>query len=191
MAGDAPMRSFSLGMVGLVITVILLSLTAAGASATSIRGAHACSSLQISTDRDFYAVGQPVNITVHFLHLLPGCFEFMIAHDYLIRTQILDPARNQVFSESNVTGSDIVVHYSWTASQPENYTIDSLVWLRLAGNETNSKLVEATKPLIVQGQTTLTVSEEISNAMGVGIGFLAVIVALAFARRRDSRRPSL
>ena len=112
----------------------------------------------------------------------------MIAHDYLIQTQILDNAQNRLFSQSNVTASDLLLHSLWTPVKKGNYTIDAIAWLRLAENESMAKLLETSKTIVVQDQSSFSLSEGTFAAMGVGLGLAAVIALLIFVKRRQSKR---
>jgi hypothetical protein len=80
-------------------------------------------------------VGERVKITVTYIPLLPGCVGVMIAHDYVVKIEILNEADQETFASTNSTVGSLMVHGNSIPAETENYTIEASSWLRLARND--------------------------------------------------------
>jgi len=148
---------------------------------------RACGSLVIQPDRGTYTLGESVNITVNFAPLLPGCAELMIAHDYVIKIQILNSSNNEQYSSTHVTTGPLTIHEVWTPVEKGNYTIKASSWLRLAGGNSLVKGLEASRTILVQDPGQSMMPETIPIALGV-IGVLAVTLAYLFFKHVTRKR---
>jgi hypothetical protein len=172
-------------MVGTLAGIVILALLSPVLAGTPNTANPSCSSLQVQTNGDEYSVGQLVNITVKFVHLLPGCAEFMIAHDYVVQTQILGNG-GPVFSRSNATASDATLQYNWVPTQEGNYTVNVIVWLRFAGSDLLTKQLEASKTIVVEDSTT-GLGEQYYIPVGLLLALLAVVAFMSRKRINHSR----
>jgi hypothetical protein len=158
-------------------------LVSVGAASFSTKDTQ-CSSLVVRTDKDAYTTGQVVNVSVDYVHLLPGCFEFMIAHDYVIKVEILNSSNMTEYSHSNATAGNLVMHLSWKAAQEGEYTVKASSWLRLAGDESTVKQLEDSVVIRVQDPTegTTVLAPEFDLATVGALTIVAVTLVLALTR---------
>jgi len=171
-------------MVVLGATMLIL------ASSASEANAQACSSLTVQTDRGSYVVGDSVEITINFTPLLPGCVGVMIAHDYVVKTQILNDANQTVSAWSNETVGPLTVHKIWTPVVKGNYTIQASAWFRLSGDEAMTQQLQTATTIHVQDAATSSMSELTSAgfvaALILGATFL-LLAAKHVTRRKDRK----
>lgn len=175
----------------LLLTLAIVGLITLASFAPSISGdvsiRESCSSLVIQTDKDTYLTGESVSITVTFVHLMPGCFEFMIAHDYVIMLTVMNSAKGQVYSYSNATVGNLTIHEVWNPPDIGNYTIVASSWLRLAGNESMVKQLEVSKAILVQAAPS---PHELSEPGIASLGAVAIVLVLLISlKRRSSLKP--
>jgi len=131
------------GLLGLAIALILVSILPTLAASPN---GQACSSLVVQTDKRDYAIGEPVNITVSFVSLLPGCMQPMIAHDYVIQIQVLNASNQTAYSSTNVTAGALRVSEIWAPTSAGGYTIIASAFFRLLGDDIMIRtLVASTK----------------------------------------------
>jgi hypothetical protein len=112
---------------GLTAAIIVMALVVSVGGSFSTRDKQ-CSSLVVRTDKDAYTTGETVNISVDYVPLLPGCFEFMIAHDYVIKVEILNSLNMTEYSYSNATLGNLVMHLSWKPAGEGEYTVKASSW---------------------------------------------------------------
>ncbi len=164
-------------MMALVLASVFPVL--AGAASINVR---ACSSLIVQTDRDDYAVGERVNITVTFLPLLPGCMQPMIAHNYVIQIQVLNASNQTTYSSTHVTADALIVSEKWTPTTAGGYTIIASAFMRLLGNDAMTKTLGASTTIHVHDPAQPTPGFELI-VIGV-VGIAAVALSLFFLKRR-------
>jgi hypothetical protein len=171
-----------------MMALVLVSVfpTLAGAASISVQ---ACSSLVVQTDNGDYAIDEPVNITVTFLSLLPGCMEPMIAHDYIVQIQVLNASNQSTYSSTHVTAGALTVSEEWTPTTAGGYTIIASAFFRLLGDDVMMKTLEASTTIHVHDPAQPTPGFEFIAVSIVGIA--AVTLSLFFLKRRktSSRKP--
>ena len=47
-----------------------------------------CRFIEVLTSKPSYQLGEPVKITIHFVHLAPGCYEIQVVHHHEIRLEV-------------------------------------------------------------------------------------------------------
>jgi len=174
----------SVGLVGVVAMALAVSVGAASFSTTDTQ----CSSLVVRTDKQAYTTGETVNVSIDYVHLLPGCFEIMIAHDYVIKVEIMNSQNTTEYSYSNATAGNLVMHLPWKPAEKGDYTVEASSWMRLAGNESMVKHLEDSIAIRVQdppaGATLLT--EFDSTTVGA-LAIFAVTIVLTLMRHGRRR----
>ena len=148
---------------------------------------HQCSLLVLRSDKDAYSVGESVNITVSYSPVLLGCVESMIAHDYVIKIQILNSRGNEEYSSTHVTTGNLTTHETWVPAKEDNYTILASSWLRLAGGQSMVKELEASKMIQVEG------ASESLTPPSIGLGVIVILVVTMsyfLFRHASSKRQS-
>ncbi|MGA8903873.1 MAG: hypothetical protein WB661_02560 [Candidatus Bathyarchaeia archaeon] len=167
----------------LILALVLVSFLPA-ISGTVSDNVRACSSLIVQTDMNDYAVGEPVNITVTFLSLLPGCMQPMIAHDYVVQIQVLNASNQTAYSSTHVTAGALIVSEKWTPTSVGDYTIIASAFFRLLGNDVMTKTLGASTTIHVHDPAHPTPGFEFI-AIGV-VGITAVALSLFFLKRRKT-----
>jgi len=170
-------------LFGLILALVLVSFLPA-ISGTVSDNVRACSSLIVQTDKNDYAVGEPVNITVTFLSLLPGCMEPMIAHNYVIQIQVLNASNQTAYSSTRVTAGALIVSEKWTPTIVGDYTIIASAFFRLLGNDVMTKTLGASTTINVHDPAQPTPGYELI-AIGV-IVIAAAALSLLFLKRRKT-----
>jgi hypothetical protein len=145
---------------------------------------HACSSLVVKTDRADYDIGEAVNITVTFVSLLPGCVEPMIAHDYVVKVDVLNVLNQTVFSSSNVTARALVISEVWTPEAAGEYTIVASAYFRLLGDESMVKTLESSATIRVHDIARQIPEFGLVTVGVLGIGVAAALSLLVLGRRK-------
>jgi len=87
-----------------------------------------CRSVQVTTDKTEYKIGENVRITVHFSHLLRGCVEIAVVHFHRVLLEVRDLSGAELHSWQWVTDGDISETVSWSAHEPNTYTITASSW---------------------------------------------------------------
>jgi hypothetical protein len=149
---------------------------------------QACSSLIIQTGTDNYVIGEPVNITVIFAPLLPGCVEPMIAHEYVVQIQVLNASNQTLYSSTNVTAAALTIHKTWTPTTPGDYLIKASSWFSSLGNDFMTKQMETSTTIHVQDPVRYTMPRLELGVIGL-VAILAVGVAL-LKRAREKSSPT-
>lgn len=165
----------------LILALVLVSLLPAISGTVSPNG-KACSSLVVQTDQDDYAIGEPVNITVTFYSLLPGCMEPMIAHNYVLQIQVLNASNQTAYSSTHVTAGALIVSEKWTPTIVGDYTIIASAFFRLLGEDVMTKTLGASTTIHVHDPAQPTPGFELL-AIGV-LGIAAAALSLFFLKRR-------
>jgi hypothetical protein len=156
------------------------------AAAASING-HLCSSLVVRTDRGNYDIGEVVNITVTFVSLLPGCVEPMIAHDYVVKIDVLNVSNQTVFSSSNVTARALMISEVWTPESAGEYTIIASAYFRLLGDESMAKMLESSATICVHDIAQQIPEFGLLTVGVLGIGVAALSLLIRERRKRFTR----
>lgn len=87
-----------------------------------------CRSIEVATDKTEYEIGENVRITVHFSHLLPDCAEIQVVHFHRVLLEVRDSSGAKLHSWQWVTDGDISETVSWSAHEPNTYTITASSW---------------------------------------------------------------
>lgn len=88
-----------------------------------------CRSIEVSTDKTQYNLGELVEITIDFTHLLPECTEIMVVHSHQIRLQVLDSSGETVQSWHWQTDSGLHKTVTWRVENADYYTVKASSWL--------------------------------------------------------------
>jgi hypothetical protein len=87
-----------------------------------------CRSIRVTTDKTQYNLGEPVEITIDFTHLLPECAEIMVVHSHQIRLEILDSNGETVQSWQWQTDNDFRQTVTWKVEKADYYTVKASSW---------------------------------------------------------------
>lgn len=82
-----------------------------------------CRSLEVTTDKTEYRLGENIRITVRFTHLLPGCVEIQVLHTHQIRLAVHDSNDVQVEAWQWQTDHDMTETFTWKPSEADTYVI--------------------------------------------------------------------
>jgi hypothetical protein len=150
---------------------------------------HPCSSLVVKTDRWDYDIGEGVNITVTFVSLLPGCVEPMIAHDYVVKIDVLNVSNQTVLSSSNVTARALMISEVWTPERAGEYTIIASAYFRLLGDESMVKMLESSATIRAHdiAQQIPEFGSLTVDVLGI-IGVAALSLLIRGRRKRSTSR---
>jgi len=97
-----------------------------------------CRFIEVSTGKPSYQLGEPVKITVHFVHLAPGCYEIQVVHHHEIRLEVFrDGERVKYWSWK--TNKDLMRVVYWTPDKPGTYTIRASSWFNGERLETEAE----------------------------------------------------
>ena len=169
----------------LALQVLMLLVT--GLISTSVDQAAAagsCRSLNVSTDKETYAIGENVAITVEYVHLLPGCVEVQVLHDHLISIEIIDQAGEIRYFKEHVTKSNLTICETWNVLRTGDYSINVTSWFRLS--PTNLlKECEASRRINVK--EFASIPEFADAAWGLIMAFLISLTVVAV---RMVKRPA-
>jgi len=168
---------------GAVWLLVLLVLVAPGVYGSVSVNDHPCSSLAVQSDKDTYRIGESVNVTVSYAPVLPGCVEFMIAHDYVITIQILNGSNSVEYSSNHTTTGALTIHDQWTPLATGDFTINATSWFRLLGGDSMMKQMEASKLIHVQAPPLTPIPTVGLAAALVVIGGAALAVYLNQRRK--------
>jgi len=138
------------------------------ASATQQR----CRSLEVRTDKAEYRLGENVRITVHFIHLLPGCGEIQVIHTHQILLVVRNSNSVQVEAWQWQTDRDMTETVTWKPSEADTYVITASL-----GPSEKSE---------IEDQTTIQVTSDEPALPGPGIqwflyGVTACVLVGGFA----------
>jgi len=149
-----------------------------------------CRSIKIATDKNQYKLGEKINITVNFTHLMPGCFEIQILHFHLVNLEIYDSADRLIQSWSWNVNNDIYRVVSWKPEEAGNYTIKAASFWNGEKLEVEDKLTinvsNLTKPALTFN-LKIFIYGAITFIMGAIIGFEAAY--LFFKRKKKIEEP--
>jgi hypothetical protein len=87
-----------------------------------------CRSMQVTTDKTEYKIGENVRIAVHFSHLLPNCAEIQVVHFHRVLLEVRDSSGAELHSWQWETDGDISETVSWSTQQPNTYAITASSW---------------------------------------------------------------
>jgi len=136
-------------IVRLGLIMLVLSVAAQTAIAPSV-SSQSCSSLQVRSDKQTYSLGEVANIAVNFNAALPGCFQPMIAYQYVVGIQILNNTKNVQYSSNHTTSGSIMIHQLWIPTERGDYEIKASSWFGLAGNDILVESMENSTSIVVQ-----------------------------------------
>jgi hypothetical protein len=165
--------------------ILLVAFVAAGLVILTVTpqagGQGSCRSLEVLTDKGAYAIGESVNLTIKYVHLLPGCAEAGVVHDHLIRVEILDKVGHvEYFSEHSTVGN-LTTHETWIPTRMGNYTVEGTSWFRLSSGSLVREM-QASKTILVGDSTS--VPELPAPALGLIAGLCALPVLRNLAARK-------
>ncbi len=87
-----------------------------------------CRSIDVTTDRSEYRIGDSVKINVHFTHLFPECAEIEVLHSHEIRIQVRTVDGSEIQSWTSRTDSDLTETVVWRTSEAGSYVISAGAW---------------------------------------------------------------
>ncbi|MBS7645124.1 hypothetical protein KEJ44_03665 [Candidatus Bathyarchaeota archaeon] len=88
----------------------------------------ACRLIDVEVEKASYRLGEEVEVSVRFIHLLPGCVEIMVVHDHQVRLEILDSAGTRVESWTWNTEGDLYKRVGWKPSKEGVYLVRASSW---------------------------------------------------------------
>ena len=138
------------------------------ASATQQR----CRSLEVKTDKAGYRLGENVRITLHFIHLLPGCAEIQVIHTHQIRLVVRNSNSVQVEAWQWQADRDMTETVTWKPSEANTYVV-----MATLGPSEESE---------IEDQATIQVTSDEPALLGPGIqwflyGVTACVLVGGFA----------
>jgi len=90
-----------------------------------------CRSIEVSTDRTEYKIGESVQIAVRFTHLRPDCAEILlieVLHFHQVRLEVRDSSGAQIRSWQWQTDHDITETVTWKPLEANIYVISASSW---------------------------------------------------------------
>ncbi|MEM4246401.1 MAG: DUF2330 domain-containing protein [Candidatus Bathyarchaeia archaeon] len=108
-----------------------------------------CRSIEVTTDKDRYQLGETVSITVDFRHLAPGCFEIQVLHTHQIRVEVRSSDGRLLQSWRWETDDDLYEIVSWKPDQVDVYEVRASSWW-----DGKRKEVEDRAQISVSGSTS-------------------------------------
>jgi hypothetical protein len=138
-----------------------------------------CRLIKVATDKNQYKLGEEINITVNFIHLMPGCFEAQVLHFHLVTLEVYDSAGRLIQSWSRIVNKDIYEVVSWKLEKPGSYTIKAAsFWngeklevedqLTIVVSALNDSALQFNLQIFMYGAITAI----ISMVIGLGAGYL-------------------
>ena len=97
-----------------------------------------CRFIEVSTSKPSYQLGEPVKITIHFVHLAPGCYEIQVVHHHEIRLEVFRDGE-LVKAWSWKTNKDLIKTVYWTPDKPGTYRIRASSWFNGERLETEAE----------------------------------------------------
>ncbi|MEM2882205.1 MAG: DUF2330 domain-containing protein [Candidatus Bathyarchaeia archaeon] len=91
-------------------------------------GGTQCRSIRVSPNKALYGLGEAVEITVDYVHLLPGCLEVQALHFHRIRLEILDSTGGIVRSWHWDTNGDLRKAVVWDPDKIGPYSARASSW---------------------------------------------------------------
>ena len=99
-----------------------------------------CRFIEVLTSKPSYQLGEPVKITIHFVHLAPGCYEIQVVHHHEIRLEVFRDGE-LVKAWSWKTNKDLIKTVYWTPDKPGTYRIRASSWFNGERLETEAECV--------------------------------------------------
>ncbi|MEM2122416.1 MAG: DUF2330 domain-containing protein [Candidatus Bathyarchaeia archaeon] len=88
----------------------------------------ACRLIDVDVEGASYRLGEEVEISVRFIHLLPGCMEIMVVHHHQVRLEVFDPAGIRMEAWTWNTEGDLYERASWRPSREGVYLVRASSW---------------------------------------------------------------
>ncbi|MEM2901876.1 MAG: DUF2330 domain-containing protein [Candidatus Bathyarchaeia archaeon] len=87
-----------------------------------------CRLIEVNVNKPWCNVGEDVEISVKYTHLLSGCYEVQVLHHHQIRLEIFNSKGSQIQSWQWSTEKDLYQTVSWKPSEAGEFLVKASSW---------------------------------------------------------------